>query len=74
LVKKGEITDAIKNLQLALNISRETSSKHYEADILKDLARIYYDINQHILAQEYFADAVSLFKELGFPLQENVKS
>ena len=69
-VRTGDLAvdDAIRNCQVALEISGELGMRPLMAHVRMVLGRCYQSKNQHVAAREHLSAAVALFREMGMRL------
>ncbi|MDJ1185878.1 tetratricopeptide repeat protein, partial [Roseofilum casamattae] len=64
----SNLVDSLETLQSALEIFRAVSSKSEEAEVLKDLAIVYWELDRQKLAIESCNKALAMATQLDIPL------
>jgi tetratricopeptide (TPR) repeat protein len=73
LMQVRRYSDALKCLQASLEIFSKIHDSYAQTQALVNLAKLYCNLNQRILAFEYCDRALSLATELDIPLQKECR-
>jgi len=69
LLKQNSLSEALGNLQAALNIFQDVKSRSDESEALKNLAELHQALGEIGVARQYARQALALATELGIPLK-----